>query len=31
MKKAKSKKQWQKPAVKSVSLSCECTAYAEAL
>ncbi len=27
----KTKKQWKKPAVKSVSLSCECTAYAEAV
>jgi hypothetical protein len=31
MKKAKSKKQWKKPELKAVSLSCECTAYAEAV
>ncbi len=29
MKKAKSKKQWQKPEMKVVQLCCECTAYVE--
>ena len=31
MKILKTKKQWKKPAMKSVLLFCECTAYVEAV
>ncbi len=30
MKKSKFKKQWKKPQIKLIRVSCECTAYADA-